>query len=283
MSTSTRSPTAPTSVEGTRTGHGLAEHGSADRDLVRVVQSLPKGHPDREAACETLVMRYQPLVRSCVQRYRDSPEPVDELMQVGYVGLLKAINNFDTAIGENLAAYAQPCVSGEIKRYFRDKRWHVRVKRSVQELRLDLRKANAELSQKLARTPRNAELASYLNVSEASVREAQLASFAFQASSLDAPLIDGQGEASSLADLLGADDPDLEHTVDMESVWKHWKELPAREQRLLMMRFYGNMTQAQIGTQLGLSQMHVSRLLTRAIDYLRDKITEPRAQPCPGS
>jgi RNA polymerase sigma-B factor len=247
----------------------------SDHELVGAVQSLAKGHPEREAACEALVARYQGLVRSCVQRYRDSPESADELMQVGYVGLMKAINNFDTAVGESLVAYAQPCVSGEIKRYFRDKRWHVRVKRSVQELRLDIRKASAELSQQLGRTPADADLASYLNVSEESVREAQLASMAFQASSLDAPLLDTQGEGGSLSDLLGEDDPQLERTLDMESVRTHWEELPGREQKLLLMRFYGNMTQAQIGAQLGLSQMHVSRLLTRALDYLRDRIAEP--------
>jgi RNA polymerase sigma-B factor len=259
--------------------HAATEAEPSDHELAGLVQALPLGHPEREAACEALVARYQTLVRSCVRRYRDSPESADELMQVGYVGLMKAINNFDTVVGESLAAYAQPCVSGEIKRYFRDKRWHVRVKRSVQELRLDIRKASAELSQQLGRTPANADLASYLNVSEESVREAQLASMAFQASSLDAPLQDSQGEGSSLSDLLGADDPELERTLDMESVRTHWEELPGREQKLLLMRFYGNMTQAQIGAQLGLSQMHVSRLLTRALDYLRDRIAEP-ARSC---
>jgi RNA polymerase sigma-B factor len=249
---------------------------ASDQDLVRLIQARPAGDPERSAACETLVARHQSIVRSCVQRYRESPEPTDDLMQVGYVGLLKAINNFDPAVGTNLAAYAQPCVSGEIKRHFRDKRWHVRVKRSSQELRLELRKATGELSQQLARTPGNAELASYLKVSEEDVREAQRADQAFQAASLDAPVGDPDGR--SLADLMGADDPRLEQALDMESVWKHWEELPGREQRLLMMRFYGNMTQAQIGEQLGISQMHVSRLLSRALDYLRERIAEPAPQ-----
>ena len=253
-----------------------------DHELARQVQTLPRDDPRREAACEQLVTRYQALVRSCAQRYRDSPEPLDELMQVGYVGLLKAINNFDTEVGESLPAYAQPCVLGEIKRYFRDKRWLVRVKRSVQELRLDIRKADGELTHQLSRMPHDAELASYLNVSEAEIREAQQASLAFQASSLDAPLADG-AEDGSLGDLLGADDPALERAVDMEAVRAHWNELPSREQRMLMMRFYGNMTQAQIGDPLGISQMHVSRLLTRALDYLRERIGEPRgAAPARG-
>jgi RNA polymerase sigma-B factor len=255
----------------------VAQRGAGDNDLVQTVQTLPKGCRERETAYEELVTRYKGLVRSCVLRYRDSPESPDELMQVGYLGLLKAISNFDTSVGENLAAYAQPCVSGEIKRYFRDKRWQIRVRRPVQELRLEIRKASAELTQQLARPPKDGELAGYLNVSEESVREAQGAAQAMQAASLDAPLPDGD-EGSSLGDLLGAEDPGLERTVDMESVRAHWHELPGREQRLLMMRFYGNMTQAEIGEQLGISQMHVSRLLSRALGYLREKIAEPQGR-----
>src|SRR5579875_2555777 len=111
---------------------------ASDQELVRLVQSLPRQSLERDAACQQLVARYQSLVRHCAQRYRQSPESQEELMQVGYVGLLKAINNFDPAVGRNLAAYAQPCISGEIKRHFRDKRWQVHVKRSVQELRQEM-------------------------------------------------------------------------------------------------------------------------------------------------
>jgi RNA polymerase sigma-B factor len=188
---------------------------------------------------------------------------------------MKAINNFDPEVGTSLAAYAQPCVSGEIKRHFRDKRWQVRVRRSAQELRLEIRKATGELSQQLARMPTDAELAAHLRVSEADVLEAQRADQVFQAASLDAPVGDAEGDG--LGDLLGADDPQLEQTIDMQALWKHWEELPPREQQLLMMRFYGNMTQSQIGAKLGISQMHVSRLLSRALDYLRERMgeTEP--------
>src|SRR5579864_376581 len=133
-----------------------------DAKLLELVHSLPRGSGLRELACETLVVRYQPLVRSCVQPFRNSPESQEELMQVGYVGLLKAINNFDPAVGNTLAGYAQPCVSGEIKRHFRDKRWHVHVKRSLQELRLELRRAKTELTQRLHRSPRADELARHL-------------------------------------------------------------------------------------------------------------------------
>jgi RNA polymerase sigma-B factor len=251
----------------------------SDQELVGLVHSLPAGSEERNTACEALIMRYQSLVRSCAQRYRQSPEPQEELMQVGYVGLLKAINNFDPAVGSSLAAYAQPCISGEIKRHFRDKRWQLHVKRSTQELRLEVRRARAELTQKLARVPRDEELAEDLGISAGDLADAQRADSAFQACSLDAPMSDGHDPAN-LADLIGSDDPQLEHTLDMEAVWAHWSELPVREQRLLMMRFYGNMTQAEIGQRLGISQMHVSRLLASALSYLRECIIGRDADVC---
>jgi RNA polymerase sigma-B factor len=241
----------------------------SDEALVRLAQSSPHGTDAHDSACEALIVRYEPLVRCCAQRYRRSPESQEELMQVGYVGLVKAINNFDPAVGRNLAAYAQPCISGEIKRHFRDKRWQVHVKRSVQELRQEMRQARAELTQRLARAPRTGELAQHLGVSEAEVIDAERADLMFQASSLDAPR-PGDDDDTSLAELVGAEDPQLEHTLDIQSVWEHWAGLPARQQRLLMMmRFYGNMSQAEIGQRMGISQMHVSRLLAAALDYLR--------------
>jgi RNA polymerase sigma-B factor len=248
-----------------------------DQVLVRLVQTLPRDSDEHDAACERLITRYRSLVRSCAQRYRQSPESQEELMQVGYVGLLKAINNFDPAFGGSLIAYAQPCVSGEIKRHFRDKRWQVHVKRSVQELRAELRRARAEMTQSLARSPRAEELAAHLGVSDDDLRDAERADMAFQTSSLDAPLAGGQ-DAGSLADLVGAEDPQLEHALDIEAVWAHWDDLPSRQQRLLMMRFYGNMSQSEIGEQLGISQMHVSRLLAAALSYLRGCIVGPEAE-----
>src|SRR6516162_1738882 len=243
----------------------------ADPELVKLVQSLPRDSQERSTACEQLVGRYESLVRACAQRYRHSPESPEELMQVGYVGLLKAINNFDPAFGSNLASYAQPCIAGEIKRHFRDKRWHVHVKRSTQELRLELVRARTELTQQLSRAPKDRELAQHLGISDDDLRDAQRADLAFQASSLDAPRSAGP-DPGSLADILGEDDPRLEHTLNIQSVWAHWGDLPVREQRLLMMRFYGNMTQAEIGERLGISQMHVSRLLAGALGYLREHV-----------
>jgi RNA polymerase sigma-B factor len=210
-------------------------------------------------------------VRSCVNRYRRSPEPTEDLMQVGYVGLLKAINNFDPAMGPSLAAYAQPCISGEIKRYFRDKRWHVHVERPVQEMLLQVRQAKNQLIQELGHNPSEAEVARHLGASEAAVREALRADMLMQPSSLDAPLA-GQPDAATLADLIGAEDPAVEHTLSMEALCTHWDELPARERTILKLRFYGDMTQAEIGSRLGISQMHVSRLLAHALTFLRGRI-----------
>jgi len=137
-----------------------------DSELLSRVRTLPRDSELRAAACEVLVDRYGKLVRSCVRQYRGSPEPTEDLMQVGYIGLLKAINNYDPGVGTSLSAYAQPCVSGEIKRHFRDKRWQIHVRRSAQELMLELRKANEELSQQLGRVPGEDELAERLGVSE---------------------------------------------------------------------------------------------------------------------
>jgi len=206
-----------------------------------------------------------------VQRYNRSPEPTEDLMQVGYVGLLKAINNFDPSVGGSLAAYAQPCISGEIKRHFRDKRWHVHVERSVQERVLQVRQATRQLTQQLGRDPADAELAAHLGITDADLREARRADMVFQPVSLDAPVA-GQPQGGRLADVLGDEDPLMEQAVDMESVASHWGELPRREQQILMMRFYGDMTQAEIGQRLGISQMHVSRLLAHALGHLRKRL-----------
>jgi RNA polymerase sigma-B factor len=251
-----------------------------DSQLLGIVRSLPPGSMDRAGACELLVSRHRNLVWACVQRYRRSPEPTEDLMQVGYIGLLKAINNFDPALGGSLAAYAQPCIYGEIKRHFRDKRWHVHVERSVQELVLEIREASTQLAQQLGQMPAEIALARHLGVTNAELADARRAELVLQPRSLDAPLLD-RPDAASLADVLGEDDPHLEQTLDLQALATHWDELPRREQRILLMRFYGDMTQAEIGRQLGISQMQVSRLLAHALGYLRQRILDP--QPRTGS
>ena len=260
---------ATLSIQKVSTAGGQAE--PDDGELLHLVRSLPRTSPRRARACEQLVVRYRNRVWSCVQRYRHGPELTEDLMQVGYVGLVRAINNFDPAVGTSLAAYAQPCITGEIKRHFRDKRWLVHVERPIQELVLEARDAAGTLNQQLGHAPSDADLASKLGTSDALLRQARLAEVALQPWSLDAPLTN-QPEAASLADVLGQDDSNIELAVDLQAVAAHWGELPRRERRLLVMRFYGDMTQAQIGAQLGISQMQVSRLLAHALGFLRERV-----------
>ena len=267
---------APPAEPGRPSREDLA--GLDDRALLALVQSLPLASLERAAACELLVIRYQGLVRSCVRPYRGSPVPTEDLMQVGYFGLLKAISHFDPAAGAGLGAYARPCISGELKRYFRDKRWALHVDRPVQELILQLRDATGPLTQQLGRTPTDSDLARHLGVSGDKVRQARQAQLAFQPSSLDAPQAD-HGATITLADSLGEEDPRLDHMLGMQAVSVHWGELPPREQQILVMDFGEGLTQAQIGQRLGISQMHVSRLRARALGHLRARLLgpEPRA------
>jgi len=247
--------------------------GLDDQALLGLVRSSPQASERRTAACELLVTRHQGLVRSCVRPYLRSPEPAEDLMQVAYIGLLKAISNFDPALCANLATYARPCISGELKRHFRDKRWQVRVKRPVQELVLQVREATWRLAQELGRTPTETDLARDLGVSADDLRQARRAELAFWPDSLDAPLT-GQTGTVILADVLGEDDPRMEHMLGMQAVATHWDELPAREQEVLLMAFRGGLTQTQIGQQLRMSQMQVSRLRSRALGHLRSRLLD---------
>jgi RNA polymerase sigma-B factor len=252
--------------------------GGTDEDLIALVQSLPYGSPRRAAAYEELIRRYDFVVKACVRRYRDSPESVEDLMQVGYLGLLKAISKFDPELGPNLTAYAQPCVSGELKRHFRDKRWQVRVHRTSQENMLAVREVRATLTQQLGRSPDDHELAEAAGLTIEELREAGNAEVVFRPYYLDAP-VSADDEATTFGELLGGDDPGIELAIDTDALWAHWSTLPQRQQRILAMRFYGNMTQAEIGSRLGISQMHVSRLLDTALTRLRDGLTAGTASP----
>jgi RNA polymerase sigma-B factor len=253
----------------------------SDDELLARCRVLPKDSQRHSAACELLVRRYEKLVRACVRQYSGSPEPVEDLMQVGYVGLLKAINNYDPAFGNGLRAYATPCVSGEIKRHFRDKRWQIHVRRPVQELLLQLRTVTEQLTHKLGRVPCDAELAKALGVTTDDILEARQAEQVFTTYSLDAPLsgLSGLDDPAELGDVIGDEDPGVGRTIDMEAVSQHWDELPRREQRILVLRFYGNLTQEEIGARLGISQMHVSRLLARALAHLRKRLVAPTQAP----
>ena len=238
----------------------------SDSELARHLQD-----PDRrDSALETLVYRYQGMVRALARQYQLPAQHYEDLTQVGYVGLMKAINNFNPAIRSELKPYAWACVDGEIKRYFRDKRWLIRVSRSDQELLLAARKAQHELPAEIGGTPTDEDVAGRLKVTTEELRHAYQAYQAFAPGSIDAP-VSGDGERE-ISEVIGAEDPQLAQSDTMDAVQQHWKELPAVQRKILLMRFYGNMTQAQIADRLHCSQMHVSRLQARALTFLRTRM-----------
>jgi len=221
----------------------------------------------RDQAREALVHRYQPLVRALARQYQLPAQHYEDLTQVGYVGLMKAINSFDPAIRPELKPYARACVSGEIKRYFRDKRWLIRVGRADQELLLGAKKVRNELATALGGTPTDEQIAAQLDVTVDRLLHAYQAGQAFAPDSLDAPVsADDEREAG---EIIGAEDGAFDHTDEMDAVRQHWSELPDSQRRVLLMRFYGNMTQSQVADRLHCSQMHVSRLQARALAFLR--------------
>jgi RNA polymerase sigma-B factor len=264
-----RPPAAAPSAAALRSRRSLA--GLDDGELLAIARSLPQAAERAAAARELLVLRHRGLVRACVARYRRSPEHDQDLMQVGYVGLMKAINNFDPSAGGSLAAYAHPTVVGELRRHFRDGRWPVHVRRTAQELMLAVRSATEDLTHELGRAPSEADLAARLGASTADLRDAQLAETAFAPLWLDAPLSDSSG-AGRLADHLGGEDRQIEHMLAMQAVATHWSELPPRERTILVLRFHGNLSQAEIGQRIGVSQMQVSRLISHALGYLRPRL-----------
>jgi RNA polymerase sigma-B factor len=224
----------------------------------------------RDGARETLVSRYQSLVRNAAYAYRLPAQYREDLTQVGYLGLMKAINSFDPKISPELMPYARTCVTGEIKRFFRDKRWTIRVPRSQQELLLNARKTTPELAQELGGTPTDEQVAERLGVTADELRQAYRAYDAFAPESIDAPLPGAENRETS--EVIGAEDDALERTIDLDAVQAHWPELPRDQQQVLTLRFYGNKTQAQVAERLGCSQMHVSRLQSRALEFLRRRL-----------
>jgi RNA polymerase sigma-B factor len=245
---------------------------SGDRVRARVLfAELAVSDPDGAARArirDELVEMHLPLVEYLARRFRNRGEPLDDLVQVATIGLIKSVDRFDLERGVEFSTYATPTIVGEIKRHFRDKGWAIRVPRRLQELKLSLTKATSELSQKLGRSPTVAELAGHLGMSEEEVLEGLESANAYSAVSLDAP--DGGDEDSpAVADTLGAEDESLEGVEYRESLKPLLDQLPPREKRILLLRFFGNMTQSQIADDLGISQMHVSRLLARTLTQLR--------------
>ncbi|MDT0386942.1 RNA polymerase sigma factor SigF [Streptomyces dubilierae] len=253
--------------------HG-AQHGAPDRSGAREMflklRTLSSGSPEYAELRNQLVRMHLPLVEHLARRFRNRGEPLDDLTQVATIGLIKSVDRFDPDRGVEFSTYATPTVVGEIKRHFRDKGWAVRVPRRLQELRLSLTTATAELSQLHGRSPTVHELAEKLAISEEEVLEGLESANAYSTLSLDVP--DTDDESPAVADTLGAEDEALEGVEYRESLKPLLEDLPPREKRILLLRFFGNMTQSQIAQEVGISQMHVSRLLARTLAQLREKL-----------
>jgi RNA polymerase sigma-B factor len=223
----------------------------------------------REGARDALVRLHLPLVEHCARRFRNRGEPFEDLVQVGTIGLIKSVDRFDTARGVEFSTYATPTIIGEIKRYFRDKGWAIRVPRRLQELRMQIGSATAELTQSLGRSPTPRELAEAIGCSVEEIVEGIESSNAYSTLSLDASDDSDDNGAASMLDALGVEDAGLEHVEIRESIKPLLDQLEPREKKILLLRFFKNMTQSQIADEIGVSQMHVSRLLNRTLGQLR--------------
>jgi RNA polymerase sigma-B factor len=248
---------------------------SQTEELLGRLRDMPADDPRYERLRGQVVARHMGLARRIARQYAGRGEPLEDLEQAALVGLVKAINGFDPLLGRDFLAYARPMMTGEVKRHFRDLTWAVRVPRKVQEGRIELSHATSALSQRLGRQPAMQELAAELRISMDELAGLIAASAAYSALSLNVP--DGPDESRSLADTLGAVDEALDAVVDRESLHPLLDALPPRELRLLLLRFFGNLTQAQIAAELGVSQMQVSRLLSATLAGLRaSMLTEER-------
>lgn len=255
----------------------------ADRRQVTVLlDGLSSLVPDAATTVEVrsrVIESYLPLAMHAARRYIGRGEPLSDLTQVAVIGLMKAVDRFDSSRGVPFASYAMPTILGEIKRHFRDMTWTVRVPRSAQELNAQIVIARDDLAQELHRMPRTIEVAIRLSVSEREVVAAQMSAYAYRPLSFDQPSPHGDGLV--LGDSLGEVDSRLDGVSDREALRVCVAALPQREQRIIGMRFFDGMTQLQIATAVGLSQMQVSRLLTRSLAHLREVMLNDGPLPTP--
>ncbi|MFJ3906453.1 SigB/SigF/SigG family RNA polymerase sigma factor [Streptomyces sp. NPDC090025] len=240
--------------------------------FLRELAVREEGTEGHQYVRNTLIEMNTSLVRYAAGRFRARGDEMEDIVQVGIIGLIKAIDRFDLSREVEFATFAVPYIVGEIKRFFRDSTWAVHVPRRLQEARVELAKANDELGARLGRAPRVAELAEALDLSEEEVVEAQIAANGYHTASLDAALGNGDEEAAdaALVDVIGEEDPALELFEDFHTLAPLVERLDERDRLLLHLRFVEERTQSEIGTRLGVSQMHVSRLLARALARLRE-------------
>lgn len=246
---------------------------AVEHELLDRLAAMDLQDPARRDVRDALVTMHLPLVEHLARRFRDRGEHHEDLVQVGTIGLIKAVDRFDVDRGVEFSTYATPTIVGEIKRHFRDRGWAIRVPRRLQELRLLLNRGTADLTQQLGRSPTVAELAKHLDITEDEVLEGLESAQAYATASLDGGS-DDSGDGGSVAATLGSVDVELEGVDNRESLRPLLQALPEREKRILQLRFFEHKTQSEIAAEVGLSQMHVSRLLARTLAQLREQMLD---------
>jgi RNA polymerase sigma-B factor len=245
----------------------MAERAQRAREDRRLLERLH--HHGDQAAREQLAARFLPLARQLARRYQHGGEQLDDLVQVASLGLLKAIDRFDPARETAFSSFAVPTILGELKRHFRDKGWSVRVPRDLQELAVRVDRVTDELGRELGRAPTLAEVAERTGNTPEQVLEAREAAGAYRAVSLDRPRDDEEDGEGGMAEAVGAEDPGFGVAEDAATVERLMRVLSAREREVLRLRFAEDLTQSEIGARVGVSQMHVSRLIRQAVAQLR--------------
>ena len=240
--------------------------------LLAGMARLPAESPARALLRRQAIEDNMAFATRLARRFRDRGEPMDDLTQVAMMGLVNAVDGYDPGRGCDFVVYATPTIMGEIRRYFRDKGWRIKVPRRLQELRLQINRAKTDLSQQLSASPTPADIARHLEVEVDEVLEAIEAARLYSPMSLSAPA--GPDSDASILDPFGEPDPGMEAVENRESLMPALAKLPVREQKIVAMRFFGNMTQSQIANELGISQMHVSRLLAQTLRQLRTTLVE---------
>jgi RNA polymerase sigma-B factor len=245
--------------------------------LFTAMTELPAGHPQRALLRERLIAGYLPVARHIARRYTNRNEDLQDLEQVAALGLVQAVDRFEPDRESNFLCFAVPTITGEVLRYFRDRAWMIRVPRRLKELQFAIQGATATLSQELGRAPRPSEIAALLEVSPADVADGLQANQAYRCASLDEPLGDelhsSSQDVNRFAAALGRTDPEVARFEHTHTLLPLIENLAERERTILLLRFYGDMSQPQIAERVGVSQMHVSRLLKATLAQLRVELT----------
>lgn len=247
--------------------------------LLAEFSRLPADDPRRDALRDQLVTGYLPVAQHIARRFAHRGEPIDDLEQVATVGLIHAVNRFEADRGTDFLSYAVPTITGEVRRHFRDQAWSMRVPRRLKDMHVSIGAAVSELSQRLGRAPRPSEIAERLGLPTEEVLEGLEASSAYRSASLDEALAGDDESGGTAIEILGEVDAALDQVEYRESIRPLLARLPDRERTIVMLRFFGNMTQTQIAQRVGISQMHVSRLLSQTLAQLRAGLSDDTAAP----